>query len=836
LWTAAVALSALGVAATVAKLLGWHWPWLLIALALAGAVLAQPGKLLAGRLERGDQRRQELSIRSVGGGRKMVRDVADPIVLGVHRAVSPVGWEPSSDAGALPTYVLRDQHEPLVALLTPGRFVLVVGDSGAGKSRLAWETVSAVLGGHRLFAPDPAGLAAAVEEMTGVRQAVLWLDDLERFLATDTLSATAVANLLSGGHRVIVATLRLQELDLLTAESDRGLNESRRRVLAMAERVRVAKAFSTAEVDRAEQRSQDPRIADALAHAGEFGLAEYLAAGPQLLERWRDGATTHPRGAAVVAAAVNCRRAGYLSPLPVSLIDELHEVSARTRPEPLDDAWAWATERWRHTTALLEPAADGRVTVFDYVVDHVQRTHPHDHVPEKVVRTALRHADSADMTAMGHAAKDAGRYQLALDLYTHAVDTLTERNAAYHRDVLTARDNVTTALQHLGHFQDAHDVVVDVLAARRRVLGPDDPDTLASRDDLATVLAGLGHYDEAYAEVSEVVAARSRVLGPEHPDTLTSRSNAASVLRLLGRYDDALATRRAELQACTRVHGPEHPETLISRGNLATALDEVGRHEDALAENIEVLALRQRVFGPEHPNTLTTHSNLTHVLGNLGRHDDALTEARTILATRSRVLGPEHPDTLISRSNVAATLSALGRHQEALDEMQSVVDVETRLFGPEHPQTLASRNNVAGVLDRIGRYDEALAKHRDVLAARSRVLGPDHPDTLASRNNIAGALKGLGRHEEASAEHREVLAARTQLLGPTHPHTLASRINLGAQLRELRHYDEAATELRTALDACIELFGADHPTTNTARNTLIAALLGDKLDDINPDT
>ena len=56
----------------------------------------------------------------------------------------------------------------------------------------------------------------------------------------------------------------------------------------------------------------------------------------------------HPRGAALIAAAVDCRRAGFAGPLPRLLLDELHSAyleqtaAARSYPETLAQAWSWA--------------------------------------------------------------------------------------------------------------------------------------------------------------------------------------------------------------------------------------------------------------------------------------------------------------------------------------------------------------------------------------------------------------------------------------------------------------------------------------------------------------
>lgn len=516
--------------------------------------------------------------RAVGpsGGRR-VRHVKDPTVLGVHRAVG----------GALPPYVRRDAHGPVTDLLTPGRFVLLVGDACSGKSRLAWEAVSARLPGHRLFAPGPAGLEPALRDLAGAQRAVLWLDDLERFLGNETLSATVVDGLLAEGRRVVVATLRRHELEHLTAEPDRNLTDSRRRVLALADQVPVARAFTETELVRAD----DPSLVN---------VAELLAGGPQQLDRWQDGG--HPHGAALVSAAVDCRRAGYLSPLPADLLDELapHYLPEGVEPEPADRAWEWARTRWQDATALLETDGTG-VTVFDYVVDHVQRTRPFEPVPDEVLRAALARAGPADAASMGYTAATAGRYEAALGMY---------RRALTGADILGRRNSIGVLLAHLGRLEEALAEHRLVLEARRHVLGPAHPDTLTSRNNLANVLNLLGHHESALAEHRTVLSVRGRLFGPDHPDTLASRDNVATVLNNLGRQDEALAEHRAEHRASVRVQGATHPDTLISQHNLAVVLFDMGRHREAAEELDQVLRARRRVLGPRHPDTLASRDLL----------------------------------------------------------------------------------------------------------------------------------------------------------------------------------------------------------------------------------
>ena len=130
------------------------------------------------------------------------------------------------------------------------------------------------------------------------------------------------------------------------------------------------------------------------------GIAEYLGlAGPRTAcgtgaNGWDVGA--YPRGAALVAAAVDARRAGLEPPLAGRLLEELagqylhRRGGDRLRPEPVDVAWEWVLRARRATTALMTGSAKSGYDVFDYLVDAVQRENtPETFVPESVLRTAV---------------------------------------------------------------------------------------------------------------------------------------------------------------------------------------------------------------------------------------------------------------------------------------------------------------------------------------------------------------------------------------------------------------------------------------------------------------
>ncbi|MFD6984468.1 tetratricopeptide repeat protein, partial [Streptomyces sp. NPDC059956] len=327
----------------------------------------------------------------------------DALAAGAHRA------RPDDTGDAVPTYVARDADEELLARLTraarDGGLVLVLGESTAGKTRAAHRAVREceALAGYRVLAPDTGAdlvIAADVVATTSVR-CLVWLDDLERFLTPDGLEAGVLAELVRL-RTPLLATMQLRHHDTFSRHStdprqevSSGLRTSGTgaRVLKQTDPLYLQRRWSAEELTRA-QDCDDLRIIDAVTHHGPYGVAEYLAAGPALLTEWRNATRPggHPRGAALVAAAVDLNRTGLRPPYPTTLLTTLHQHylpdDPLLRPESIDTALTWATRLRYGATSLLLPTNNPDAwDVFDYLPDHT--TSP---VTEHAWHSALDHA------------------------------------------------------------------------------------------------------------------------------------------------------------------------------------------------------------------------------------------------------------------------------------------------------------------------------------------------------------------------------------------------------------------------------------------------------------
>jgi len=298
----------------------------------------------------------------------------EPAELGVHPAA---GGAPD---GSMPPYIRRPHDEKLRTVLDPAvadsRLVVVRGDAGAGTSRAAYEAVADRLPDWPLeYPPTPAALAA-----------VFGLDELAVF--TDPNPAY-------GGVVDVPARFTAEEL---AAAAGRG----------------------------------DPVLAAAAAAAGPDGrVAQYLAGGRELLDRYA-GPGGDPGGQAIIAAAMDAARFGHAAPLPGGLLREAASgyLAGPGAPpnldgEGLDGAgleWAGAVVNGAAARAIESVPAG--YLLAGYLEQHGHRTRRDQVGPASLWDALAARAagtGAGDLTRLAQAAQDRGLYRHAAALWTAAV-------------------------------------------------------------------------------------------------------------------------------------------------------------------------------------------------------------------------------------------------------------------------------------------------------------------------------------------------------------------------------------------------------------------------------
>ncbi len=307
-------------------------------------------------------------------------------------------------------YVERDVQHAVAKALGPGRAVLLVGHSMAGKTRLAAQVVHQRFPDAPLLVPESGkALRELVGEGLDPAGVVVWLDDLERFLGEDGLTFGLLARL-TRDKAILVATIRSEAREGYRPRKD--LRPPEWEVLEAFTQIDLKRRHTDTELKRIRAAVTDPAVLDAVQH---YGLAEYLGAGPEALDKFTKGETTQPIGHALVRAAVDWRRTGLTRPIPNTVLTAPALVSVYLADRPdvprteaaLDQGMDWATTKINETVALLgivfpDPAGAPTFEAFDYLVDHL--TLAGASIPDAMWQLALQEARPTEWKDLGYAA------------------------------------------------------------------------------------------------------------------------------------------------------------------------------------------------------------------------------------------------------------------------------------------------------------------------------------------------------------------------------------------------------------------------------------------------
>ncbi len=210
-------------------------------------------------------------------------------------------------------------------------------------------------------------------------------------------------------------------------------------------------------------------------------------------------------------------------------------------------------------------------------------------------RRALGDDDPDTISSLGNLAlalRLLERFDEAEPLFAEALERSTAKFGEEHKNTLNAMNNMAAMHRSRGRLEDAENLYRRAMVGQRNSpeLGLAHPETLGTMNNLAVVLQQRRKFDEAEAILLEVVATRTSVQGPNHPDTAVALNNLGSAQLRGGSFLEAGETLKLALANMRQRLGVEDPNVMAAVQNLAVAFRRAGRPGEAEGILREMLA------------------------------------------------------------------------------------------------------------------------------------------------------------------------------------------------------------------------------------------------------
>ncbi len=349
------------------------------------------------------------------------------------------------------------------------------------------------------------------------------------------------------------------------------------------------------------------------------------------------------------------------------------------------------------------------------------------------------------LTVIGRVYRMLGQYDKAQPLLEEAV--AIGRRRPESEGLAQSLNDLGALRNQRGDYIAAERIVLEALAMRRRLLGPDHADIAVTLEVLSRIYTLHGNNKRAEPLLREALQIRRKVLGEEHSETATSLNDLALVLWENGELSSAAALFRQALVIFRKI-GPDDANTAAVINNLALVTEDLGDRPGAIALFRDALSIRRKLLDKNHPSIANSLNNLSHPLREEGKYDEAASLLREALEIGRSVLGDEHPLTGTYMLNLAHVELLQGQLADAEPLARRALEILRRTYHKDSWRIASAKSVLGGVLVGLGRYDEAEPLLLDASHVLKEIPGSQAEAARANRERLA-ALKEGRSHDSA---------------------------------------------------------------------------------------
>lgn len=283
---------------------------------------------------------------------------------------------------------------------------------------------------------------------------------------------------------------------------------------------------------------------------------------------------------------------------------------------------------------------------------------------------------------------------------------------------------------------------------------------------------------------------RRLTAGPGVTETIHSADLLAAAIYHEGGYEESAKLWETALADLERLYGADDPALCGILDNLTACAHRRGdlaRMEDYALRS---LAISSAAHGRSHPMSIDRLINVAAVRLNGQRYDEALELYEAARQASMRAFGVHHPTTTKCSTELGIAMTIAGHPEKAVDILADVADRTEELLG-ENIALARALTSLGYAVTLAGDPDRGEKVYRRAYRMRVALQGEDHPDTMFALSRVAIAVRRCGRVDEAERIVRRLLPRQIEICGPRDSNVLNTIFVLITILRLTHRETEA---------------------------------------------
>lgn len=304
-------------------------------------------------------------------------------------------------------------------------------------------------------------------------------------------------------------------------------------------------------------------------------------------------------------------------------------------------------------------------------------------------------ATAACLNIIGKAYHEKRDFKQAYDYYSNAKKIRENIIPADNDDLAQSYNNIGTLAIDMGKYDIAGNMITKAIDIWKSIYGDNHPEVATGYSNISAALSGKGLHAEALNVLEKSLSIRLEKYGHEHLSVAENFNSIGLEFTYLKQYDQAIKYHSNALEITNKILGNTHNhKSATYLSNLGMAYYHKNEKDTAAYYFQKALDIRRNVLDESNPDLATSYEWIGTILKEKKEYEKAFTYYRNTLQIRAKALGTDHPSYGMTLNNIGLVYYNMGDYDNAIKYIGQGLKIIRNSLGNTHRKTILLENNL----------------------------------------------------------------------------------------------------------------------------------------------